>query len=440
MTSQASHTVLILGAGLTGLAIGHFLREQGHQVILLDHPEWQDGYGTDLTDPAPIVFGRYRETWRLLHTIDAGSASQADRTIPLEFRLPDGHIAVYQSARLPGALQWLTGLFGFQGLARHDRWKLLSYIEQIWEEAQTLPADLDNRLAHEWLASIGQSREACHHIWSPLSLWLTGNALERLSAGVFVRHLSTLFLGQTTDARLTFLHGAIGDRLVNPLKRMLGLGGSPILPQTEEPVLQFGPNGISEIRLHDGSTLHAQWYIAALPHRKLLSLLPEHLLTRYAYFAQMSELETVPGIAACFTQSSTTPSPRLLLCADRPFPQLTIAPSGPHTIRYRLSTISNPALAELRDDQLIDLARAELRLLCPDTTHNTSLPGEIIRHGQAALSLNPGAALRRPIQQSPVQNFLIAGPWTDTEWPANVESALASARRCAEIISGQANR
>jgi len=440
VTNHAPQTVLILGAGLTGLAVGHFLSEQGHRVVLLDHPRWQDGYGADPTDPAPIVFGRHRETWSLLHTIDNGPPPDTDRTIPLEFRLPDGRVAAYQSVRLPGALQWVTGLFGFQGLTRHDRWKLLSYIEQVWEQAQTLPADLDNRLAQEWLASIGQSPEACRHIWSPLSLWLTGNALERLSAAVFVRHLSTLFLGQTTDARLTYLHGTIGDRLITPLKRMLEQHGSPILSQTEEPALRFGPNGISEIRLQDGSILHARWYISALPHRKLLSLLPEHLLTRYAYFAQMGELETVPDIAACFTLPSTTPSPRLLLCAEQPFHELTVAPSGPHEIRCRLSTIANPALAELRDDQLLDLGRAELRLLCPDTTHNTSLPGEIVRHEQAALSLKPGASLRRPIQQSPVPNFLIAGAWTDTGWPPTIESAIASARRCAEIISGHNDR
>jgi len=440
VTSQPPPTVLIFGAGLTGLAVGHFLMERGHHITLLDLPGWQDGYGIDMTDPVPILFGCYRETRRLLHAISNGSASQADRTIPLEFRLPDGKIAAYQSVRLPGALQWVTGLFGFQGLSRHDRWKLLSYIEQVWEQAQTLPADLDNRLAHEWLVSIGQSQEACNHVWHPLSLWLTGNPLAQLSAAVFVRHLSRLFLGQTSDARLSYLHGTIQDRWIHPLKRMLERQGFHIQLQAEEPTLQFGPAGISGVRLQDGSTLHARWYIAALPHRKLLSLLPEHLLTRYAYFAQMGELDTVSDITACFTLPSTTPAPRLLLCADQPFHQLMLAPSGPHEIRCRLSTIANPTLAELRDDQLLDIGCTELRLLCPDATHNTSPPGQIVRHEQAALSLKPGTALRRPIQQSPVQNLLIAGAWTDTGWPSTIESAIVSARRCAEIISSHNDR
>ena len=440
MSPHAPHTVLILGAGLTGLATGHFLSTQGHRVTLLDHPGWQDGYGTNATDAAPILFGRYRDTWNLLRAIDTGSVIHSDRAIALEFRLLDGRIAPYQSTRLPGALQWVTSLFSFRGLARHDRWKLLSYLEQMWEQPHMLPVDLDNRPAHEWLTSIGQSQEACGHVWDPLSRWLTGNALKQLSAAVFAQQLSTLFLDRTMDARLTSLHGTVGGRFITPLKRRLDLHGSKILPQADTPALRFGPNGISEIRLHDGSSLTADWYIAALPHHKLLSLLPEHLLTRYAYFAQMVELETTTGIAVSFTQPSTNPDPRLILCTERPFHHLTVAPSGPSKTLYRLSAIGNADLSELPDERLIDIGRSELRLLFPEFKPDESLPAEITSRDQGALSLKPGASLLRPIQQSPIPNFLIAGAWTDTGWPSNIESTLASARRCAEIISGHTVR
>ena len=50
------------------------------------------------------------------------------------------------------------------------------------------------------------------------------------------------------------------------------------------------------------------------------------------------------------------------------------------------------------------------------------------------LSLAPGAKMRRPLQRSPIANLLLAGAWTDTGWPANLESAVSSGERCAEII------
>jgi len=437
VTTPAEQTVLILGAGLTGLAVAHFLDRQGYRVTLLDHPDWQDGYGLNATDTAPLQFGRYQAAWRLLHSIEHATSSQLDRTVPLEFRLPDGRITAYQSTHLPGALQWMTSLFSFHGLAWQDRWTLFSHLEQIWEEAQTLPADLDNRLADEWLASIGQSQTARQSIWNPLIRWLTGNELGRLSATMFVQQLSTLFLGRTMDARLTYLHGSIKDRFLAPLKETLGRQDVQFLSLTETPILRFGPDGFSGVRLHDRSVLQAQWYVAALSHRTLLPLLPERLLTRYAYFAQISELEILPQVAVEFTEHSTMASPRLLLLADRPFQSLTVAPSGPTEIRYRLSAIGNSAMMELDDDRLTSLGRTELNLLTPEIGQKDPPSAAVNREPQAALSLKPGAALLRPIQQSPMGNLLIAGAWTDTGWPANIESAIVSAQRCADIITRQ---
>ena len=109
MATPVEQTVLILGAGLTGLAVAHFLDRLGYRVTLLDSPDWQDGYGLNPTDTAPILFGRHQATWHLLRAIENATSPQLDWTIPLEFRLSDGRIAAYQSTHLPGALQWKIG-------------------------------------------------------------------------------------------------------------------------------------------------------------------------------------------------------------------------------------------------------------------------------------------------------------------------------------------
>lgn len=436
MTIQSPQSILILGAGLTGLTAAYHLSQQGYRVTLLDHPGWQDGFRTDASDAAPILFGCHHETWRLLRALDSGTSSQPDTTIPLKFRLPDGRVVAYRSAHLPGALQWMMSLFSFHGLAWHDRWKLFSHLEQIWEQAQSLPTDLDSRIADEWLTSIGQSREARDNIWNPLAQWLTGNPLVHLSAATFVQLLSVVFLGQALDARLTHLNGSIGDRFITPMKRALEQRGVLIQVQTKRPDLHFGQNGVSGIQLQDSTLLQAQWYVAALPHQKLLALLPEQLLTRYAYFARLGELEALTEIAVQFTCRSTIRTPRLLLLANRPFHQFTITALGPHDIRYRVSAIGNQALSDLHDDQLIELGRTELHALYPEVGTDGVQSIEVYRDDHAALSLRPGAAMLRPIQQSPIKNLLVAGAWTDTGWPAGVESAAVSAKRCAEIIAG----
>ena len=435
MTAPTSQTVLILGAGLVGLTTAYHLHRQGYRITLLDHPDWLDGFRLNASDPAPILLGCHHESHRLLQALHQQPPAHHDLPIPLEFHLPDGRNVSYQSARLPGSFQWMMSLFSFQGLAWQDRWRLFSHVEQIWEQAQTLPADLENRTAHEWLAAIGQSSHARERIWGPLAHWLTGNDFGRLSAATFVQLLSTAFLSDASDARLTYVPGSVEQRLMAPIKQALGHGPIEFHTLTARPHLRFEENGLRDIRLPDGITMQAQWYIIALSPHQLLALLPERLLTRYAYFAHVTELADLDEVVVQLTYQETTQTPRLVLLKERPFHQLTVAPLGPGKISCRFSALAD-SLANLNDDQLIDSAIAELSPIFPNMAPKDILTHEIIREHHATLSLAPGAARLRPLPQSPIQNMLVAGPWTDTGWPTNLESALVSARRCAEIVTG----
>ncbi len=434
MTAPSSHTVLILGAGLAGLTTAYHLHRQGSHVTLLDHPDWLDGFRTNPSEAAPILLGCHRETRRILDALEMERRSEADRTIPLEFRLPNGRIVPYQSARLPGAFQWMMSLFSFHGLAWQDRWRLFSHVEQIWEQAHTLPADLENRTADEWLTATGQSPEARERVWDPLAQWLTGNTLARLSAATFVQLLSTVFLSDASDARLTHLSGTVGHRFIAPMKQILQQNDVHVLPLTHRPHLRFGQNGVSDIRLHDGATLQAQWYVIALSYPHLLALLPDRLLTRYAYFAQLTELNSLSEVVVRLTSRTTVQSPRLLLLPGQPFQQLIGASFAPGEIGYRLSAVGSP-LTEWDNDQVVDAAITELGLLFPTLVREDLTSREMVHENHATLLLTPGAARLRPLQQSPIQNLLVTGAWTDTGWPANLESTVVSARRCAEIIA-----
>ncbi len=437
MTELLSHTVLVLGAGLAGFATAYHLHQQGYHITLLDHPDWLDEFRTDASQPVPIVLGCHYETRRVLRTLDREQPSEDDRTIPLEFWLPDGRIVPYQSARLPGAFQWMMSLFSFHGLSWQDRWRLFSHVEQIWEQAQILPPDLENRTAEEWLTAAGQSPEARERIWDPFAQWLTGNALARLSAATFVHLLSTVFLRDASDARLTHPAGSIDHRFIIPMKQTLHRANVRIVSLAHRPTLRFGQTGVSEIRLHDDTRLRANRYVIALSYHNLLQLLPERLLTRYAYFAQITELKSLSEVTIQLTCPIPKERPRLLLLPGRPFHQLTSTSLGSGEIEYRLSAVGN-ALAELNNDQLVDAAQTEMCELFSGTARKDVIVRAVFREPHAALLLTPGVSRLRPLQQSPIQNLFVAGAWTDTGWPANLESALVSAHRCAQLVAGHA--
>ncbi|MCP9455631.1 MAG: FAD-dependent oxidoreductase [Nitrospira sp.] len=437
VTIRPPQTVVIVGAGLTGLATALFLSEQGRfDITLIDLVSDAEGYATNAHDPVPIILGRHRETLRLLRLIQPPPTSGVSSFV-LEFRLASRQTVSYRPLPLPGSWQWIVGLLRFRGLTWQERWTLLSYLEQLWEGALSFPSDLDNHTADQWLASIGQSQASRRQIWNPLSRWLTGNHLECLSASVFVHQLTEIFLQQARDVSLCSLHGSIGDRFLTPLRQALERKGIIPLRYAERPFLQLGPNGIEAIRLSDGRRLQARWYITALSHRELLALLPEQLLARYAYFARLIDLKPLPEATVEFRLGLVPPCPRLVLLPDHLFHQAIITPSGSNQMTCRLSIAAPPPLEELSDDHLLQAARAELQQLYSHNLPIETSTGTVHRHEQAALSLHPGVTLRRPLQQSPLPNLLLAGPWTDTGWPANVESAIVSARRCTDIVHRQ---
>src|SRR5262249_18816249 len=51
---------------------------------------------------------------------------------------------------------------------------------------------------------------------------------------------------------------------------------------------------VEALELRQGDTVHADWYISAVPFDRLLDLLPEDVVVRHPYFANLRNLETSP--------------------------------------------------------------------------------------------------------------------------------------------------
>ena len=431
MTRQPTESVLILGSTLPGLVAADELARGGYRVTLLEHPAW----GSNRLSAAYLL-GCHHHAWTLLRSLPPGEPSYHDHTLPLEFRLPGGPIVSYRPSSLPGSLHWIAGLLRFRGLSWQDRWQLLSYLERVWEQEESVPSTLEQRTADAWLASIGQSQAARDAIWAPLTRFLTGNGLTELSAATFAQAVARPFLSQSNAARLTLLGGSIRDRLMTPLREALTQAGVIVLPQQDLPHVHFERNAVGHVRLCDGSTLQATWYLTALPHRHLLTLIPDRLLTRYAYFSHLAELQTRHELTVEIGGLRKGQAPRLLLLSGTSFDRLSIAPTDPEHSAYRFAATVDDSFAAHTDQDLYRLATQDLRSIFP-AIPDTDLPLLAVqRNEQAVLSLKPGTAMSRPIQRSPVQNVLVAGGWTDTGWPDNIESAVVSARQCVAIITG----
>jgi uncharacterized protein with NAD-binding domain and iron-sulfur cluster len=441
VTSTTAHSVVILGGGPAGLTAAYRLTRHGFRVTIIDRRTLLGGARTseNLCDALEhfTIFGCHHATQILLHSLHPDPQQPARAEIPLEFRLHDNSLVHYPRTCFPAPLHTWVNLLRFAGIPWRERWELASWVEQLWEGNERLPVDLEQRTADEWLASIKQSTQTRRVVWNPLARWLTGNDLSTMSADAFITSMRPLFLSTRSDSRISVVQDSFQTCFVQPITKALTQVGTTILLNAEATQLRYEQNRISGVLLRDGSLLQADWYVAALPPQKLTPLLPEQWLTRYAYFQQLAELLSADSTILHVHSEQTCATPRLVLLNDTSFPWVLTTAATPYRTQFSLIT-TDSQFAQARPDSSLDLVIPDLLrslgLLTAESriasTRRRTIPGAI-------LSLRPGTKLHRPIQRSPIANLLVAGAWTDTGWPPNLESAIVSGNHCADAIGSE---
>jgi len=425
-------SVIVLGAGPAGLTVAYHLTLQGHRVTLIsDSPAIGDYFRCE-GDPPHAILGCHHATWSLLRSLGISTSPTAFGEAALEFLLPTGRLVRYPKTSFPTPIHQVLTIGRFAGLSWGERWKLLSWLEQFWEGSLRLATDLEHRVAQDWLESSGQARSVIRNIWNPLAHWLTGNDLRDLSADAFVASVKPFFLSHAANSRVFVPRQPWQEMFVQPIADRLAKASVAVLLRNQAIELQYEQERIKGLRLSDGRFLQADWYVTALAHHQLTPLLPERWLTRYAYFQQIVELTTKPYTLIQVRAPGTIRAPRHILIGAGPFPWIACKPAESGQSLAAILTMPHDQ-SPIETEQEVSTLLKSLGLLQAETKISSFRQQE---KAHAVLSLQPGTKVRRPIQSSPVRNLLLAGAWTDTGWPANLESAIVSGKRCAEIISG----
>ncbi len=437
-------TVLIIGGGPAGITAALRLSEHGYVVTLLEQRFELGGRLISSSESAestdaipPVVLGCHKATLSLLETLGTARQVRFSNRLRFEFLLSGGRLVPLRRPWLPGPLHAMLGLATFPGLPLRDRWRVLAFLERTWEGDPELPLDLGSRTANDWLTEFGQSKEARSHLWSPLARFLLGDDLTVVSAATFARMLSHCFLSARHHTGLAIPIGGIRSLLLTPASERLTQSGATIRLGISVNQIRFDAHRVTGIQLQSGSPLVADWYVAALPHRRLCSLLPESALTNYSYFEQLTRLTDSPAVTVHLWMGSTRPAPRLVLLAGRTYHWMVSRAFGESGRQGTIVSLVATGLSgwlDRPDQDLLKSALDDAGDCLPTAVGAKVADSRIVREPQAFLSLRPGTASLRPLPQSPFPNLFLAGDWTDTGLPATLESAILSGDRCAEAI------
>ncbi|HPV81564.1 MAG TPA: FAD-dependent oxidoreductase, partial [Nitrospira sp.] len=352
-----SQSVLILGGGIAGLTAALSLAAQGHSVTVVEQGAHLGGRMWHA--PPPVLLEAHGATWSLIKTLGQDSVTRSLRHTPLEFLQSTGARIQFLHLPLPSPLNTLLGTTLFQGLSMRDRWHLLSFLERTWEQDPPLPNDLDSRVADEWLTSIGQSETARHGVWNSLARLLLGAALEDISAGLFMRTLRRCFLTGARATKLIVPPQGVDSFLLVPLTRELDRLGVRVKLNATVTQMRFSHNRVTEVELADRTRLTADWYLSALPPQRLTPLLPERVVTHYAYFQQLSRLSESPLVVVRLHLDQPTRQTQLILLEGKTFHWMIRHPEEERheqTSVVWAQAVGEPSLLPQSTEELVRLA------------------------------------------------------------------------------------
>jgi squalene-associated FAD-dependent desaturase len=348
----------------------------------------------------------------------------------LYFMTADGRISRLQAGPWPAPLHLLRSFMGSHYLTAAEKLRI------GWGLACLQRGNPDDDPPFgEWLNRHGQTPRTVSRFWGLVLTSALNEAPERIG----LRYARKVFM----DGFLRHRRGFEVELPTVPLGRLYGQELQSWLAQHQvQLLLQEGAkrllvedHEVTGVELRQGGRLAADWYIAAVPFDRLLSLLPPWLIEQEPYFGNLRKLEVSPITSVhLWLDRAVLLLPHVVLidCIGQwVFNRGEIEP-GVHYLQVVVSAARQ--FRGLPQEEVQRRVLAELRQLFPAARQADLLRARVVTEHAATFSAVPGVDRWRPAQAGPLVNLFLAGDWTATGWPATMEGAVRSGYLAAEAM------
>jgi squalene-associated FAD-dependent desaturase len=447
-----SSLVAVIGGGLAGIAAALDCADAGARVTLLEvrprlggavYSFERDGLRID---NGQHVFLRCFHAYRaLLARLGSEGGVELQRRLEIPLVRPGGEVSVLRRSGLPAPLHLAGTLLRYRNLSLRERLGAVRAAVALGRLDPRAP-ELDRQTLGAWLAVHGQSPHATAALWDLIALPALNLPADQaslaLAAFVFKRGL----LEQADAGDIGFHRRPQSEIVGEPAERALRAAGVDVRLgwRAERVVAEAGGHAPSApVSATDGKfeveggqlSMSADAVIVALPRTRAAALI--------------EPLD--PASATRALKLRDTPIVNLHVVYDRgvcefPFAGGVESPvqyvfdrsdaGGVDTgMQYLAVSLSGAdeemgmSVEELRERYLPALAELFPRARTARVERFLAT-----REHAATLRAEPGAGPLRPGPHTAVPGLALAGAWTDTGWPATLESAVLSghaAARCA---------
>lgn len=483
-------TAIVIGAGWAGCAAAVELAEKGFSVTLLEQSARLGGRassfietktGCTLDNGQHLFMGCYSGTIHFLKKIGTLSKLKFQKQLSVNFVNREARIFSLQCLPLPAPLHLFSGLLGLGTLSFSEKLAMAKVYQAI-KRWSTLPSPspngrgrkgegqnnvLTNLTVEEWLIKCRQSERSRRYFWDLITLATLNEQPSIACAESLAVVLSQAFFADKAKSQIAISTVGLSELLEPACEEFLRTRNGKILKNHLVTKILIRDEQVEGILLRDGTKLTADFYISALPFHLVGGLLGEAVM-RTDFFSKIKMLKSSPifSISLWFdcpvtdhqflgmldTQVQwlfnkgkilqTDPENRYHSSASSSLPfhwevsGANEAGSPPTKVGGYLSLVISGAhnYLEKSDEEILKICIQELHQCFPESKKAKLLHSRILREKNATLSPQVGSSSCRLPQKTPIRNFFLCGDWTDTGFPATIESAVVSGIKASEQI------
>jgi len=432
--------VVIIGGGLAGLAAATALAPRGFDVTLLESRNRLGGRASSFHDVASgylvdtcqhVSMGCCTNLRHFCKTLGIDHFLEPQKA--LNFLTPDGRMSRFRSEAWPAPFHLLRSFITAHYLTTWDKLQIFRGLADLLRRG-----DDDDPPFQDWLQQNGQSQNAVNRFWGLVLVSALNESPDRIG----LRYARKVFV----DGFMRHRRGFEVELPSVPLARLYGTELERWLAEHQvELRLQHGvrrmlvENGrVASLDLRGGETMHADYYISAVPFDRLLDLLPAETVTQHAIFANLRNLETSPITSVhVWLDKPVMKLPHVVLvdCIGQWVFNRGQSDAGEHYVQVVVSAARQ--FRGLGREEIERRVIDELRSLFPAMRSAEVLRARVVTEHAATFSAVPGVDRWRPLQATPLPNLFLAGDWTLTGWPATMEGAVRSGYLAAEALLKQ---
>ena len=466
---MSEHTIIV-GGGLAGLAAATALAARNVRVTLLESRprlggragSFQDAAtGTQIDNCQHVSMGCCTNFDHFCSTLGLGKLFRMERE--LFFIGPDGKTNRFSAGMLPAPLHLFPALRRLSYLDA-DRRSLARGLKAL---ARLDDATADDETFDHWLARHNQTPTAIERFWHVVLVSALSESLDRINVSHARKVFVDAFLANRNGWQVRIPTVPLDELYGRDMTDWLTSRGASIRLQSGVRRILIEDGRATRVELRDREQLAADQFVVAVPHDRVLPLLPD-ALARDPQLDRIEHIQTAPISSVhlwfdrpftdlphavfvsrlsqwMFNRTALQSSNRNTAVTNgregkAPAEPLGDSGAGKSTHYYQI-VISNSRELEGRTTQhIVAEVLSELAAVWPLVSDATLIHSRVVTEHKAVFSVRPGIEALRPDQQTSIANLQLAGDWTNTGWPGTMESAVRSGYLAAENVLANLGR